>query len=54
MIYPEGTVTKHPDFLPMEAKTGTVRLSLMSGVPDHAAGELGRSGGVAEVREGAR
>ncbi len=33
LIYPEGTVTKNPDFLPMQAKTGTVRLSLMSGVP---------------------
>jgi 1-acyl-sn-glycerol-3-phosphate acyltransferase len=33
VIYPEGTVTKHADSLPMEAKTGTVRLSLMSGVP---------------------
>jgi hypothetical protein len=33
LIYPEGTVTKDPDFLPMQAKTGTVRLSLMSGVP---------------------
>ena len=26
-------MTKNPDFLPMQAKTGTVRLSLMSGVP---------------------
>jgi 1-acyl-sn-glycerol-3-phosphate acyltransferase len=33
VIYPEGTVTKHPDSLPMGGKTGTVRLSLMSGVP---------------------
>jgi len=33
VIYPEGTVTKHPDSLPMDGKTGTVRLSLMSGVP---------------------
>ena len=33
MIYPEGTVTKQPDSLPMEGKTGAVRLSLMSGVP---------------------
>jgi 1-acyl-sn-glycerol-3-phosphate acyltransferase len=33
VIYPEGTVTKHPDSLQMVGKTGTVRLSLMSGVP---------------------
>ena len=52
VIYPEGTVTKHPDSLPMDGKTGAVRLSLMSGVPDHADGELGRTGGVAEVGEG--
>ncbi|MGZ4132782.1 MAG: lysophospholipid acyltransferase family protein [Actinomycetota bacterium] len=33
VIYPEGTVTRNPDSLPMQGKTGTVRLSLMSGVP---------------------
>jgi 1-acyl-sn-glycerol-3-phosphate acyltransferase len=33
VIYPEGTVTKNPDFLPMKGKTGAVRLSVMSGVP---------------------
>ena len=33
VIYPEGTVTKRDDHLPMEGRTGTVRLSLMSGVP---------------------
>ncbi len=33
VIYPEGTVTKNADFLPMTGKTGTVRLSLSSGVP---------------------
>jgi 1-acyl-sn-glycerol-3-phosphate acyltransferase len=33
VIYPEGTVTSRPDHLPMEGKTGAVRLSLMSGVP---------------------
>jgi 1-acyl-sn-glycerol-3-phosphate acyltransferase len=33
LIYPEGTVTRRPDHLPMEAKTGTVRLSLATGVP---------------------
>ena len=33
VIYPEGTVTKRADHLPMEAKTGAIRLSLASGVP---------------------
>jgi 1-acyl-sn-glycerol-3-phosphate acyltransferase len=33
VIYPEGTVTNNPDHLPMQGKTGAVRLSLMSGVP---------------------
>jgi 1-acyl-sn-glycerol-3-phosphate acyltransferase len=33
VIYPEGTVTKREDHLPMEGRTGAVRLSLMSGVP---------------------
>jgi 1-acyl-sn-glycerol-3-phosphate acyltransferase len=33
VVYPEGTVTKRPDSMPMEGKTGMVRLSLASGVP---------------------
>jgi 1-acyl-sn-glycerol-3-phosphate acyltransferase len=33
VIYPEGTVTRNPDFGPMKAKTGAVRLSLVTGVP---------------------
>jgi 1-acyl-sn-glycerol-3-phosphate acyltransferase len=33
LIYPEGTVTRRPDHLPMDGKTGTVRLSLSTGVP---------------------
>ena len=32
LIYPEGTVTRDPDFWPMQAKTGVARLALM--VPD--------------------
>ena len=32
-IYPEGTVTSRGDGLPMEGKTGAVRLALASGVP---------------------
>ena len=33
VVYPEGTVTKREDGLPMEGKTGTVRLALAAGVP---------------------
>ena len=33
VIYPEGTVTKRADHLPMRAKSGVVRLSLATGVP---------------------
>jgi 1-acyl-sn-glycerol-3-phosphate acyltransferase len=33
VVYPEGTVTKRPDHLPMDGKTGAVRLSLATGVP---------------------
>jgi 1-acyl-sn-glycerol-3-phosphate acyltransferase len=33
VIYPEGTVTKSPDFSPMAARTGVARLALGSGVP---------------------
>jgi 1-acyl-sn-glycerol-3-phosphate acyltransferase len=33
VLFPEGTVTKRPDFLPQEGRTGVARLALMSGVP---------------------
>lgn len=33
VIYPEGTVTKRKDHLPMEGKTGVARLALETGVP---------------------
>ena len=33
VVYPEGTVTKDPDFLPMKGKTGAVRLALATGAP---------------------
>jgi 1-acyl-sn-glycerol-3-phosphate acyltransferase len=33
LVYPEGTVTRREDGLPMEGKTGTVRLALAAGVP---------------------
>lgn len=33
VIYPEGTVTKRPDHLPMQGKTGIVRLALDAGMP---------------------
>jgi 1-acyl-sn-glycerol-3-phosphate acyltransferase len=33
VVYPEGTVTKRDDSLPMEGKTGVVRLALETEVP---------------------
>jgi 1-acyl-sn-glycerol-3-phosphate acyltransferase len=33
VVYPEGTITRDPDLWPMSAKTGAVRLALMSGTP---------------------
>ena len=33
VIYPESTVTRNPDFSPMEAKNGIARLTLSTGVP---------------------
>jgi 1-acyl-sn-glycerol-3-phosphate acyltransferase len=30
MIYPEGTVTRDPQFWPMQAKTGVARLALLA------------------------
>ncbi len=33
LVYPEATVTKKPDFSPMEGKTGIARLTLRSHVP---------------------
>lgn len=33
VVYPEGTVTRRDDGLPMEGKTGLVRVALASGVP---------------------
>ncbi|MBI3647491.1 MAG: 1-acyl-sn-glycerol-3-phosphate acyltransferase [Actinobacteria bacterium] len=33
VIYPEGTVTKNPDFTPMRGKSGAVRLALATGAP---------------------
>src|SRR5438445_3724882 len=33
MIYPEGTVTRNPDFTPMQGRTGVARLTLASEVP---------------------
>lgn len=33
VVYPEGTVTKREDGLPMEGKTGLVRLALQTGAP---------------------
>jgi 1-acyl-sn-glycerol-3-phosphate acyltransferase len=33
LIYPEGTVTKNPDFSPMQVRTGVARLSIETGAP---------------------
>ncbi len=33
VVYPEGTITRDPELWPMSAKTGAVRLALMSGCP---------------------
>jgi 1-acyl-sn-glycerol-3-phosphate acyltransferase len=33
VVYPEGTVTKREDGLPMEGKTGVVRVALAAGLP---------------------
>jgi 1-acyl-sn-glycerol-3-phosphate acyltransferase len=33
VIFPEGTITTDPELRPMAAKSGTARLSLLSGVP---------------------
>ncbi len=42
LIYPEGTVTRDPDFWPMQAKTGVARLALLSpGTPVIPVGQWG-------------
>jgi 1-acyl-sn-glycerol-3-phosphate acyltransferase len=33
VVYPEGTVTKNPDFSPMRGKTGIARLTLATEIP---------------------
>jgi 1-acyl-sn-glycerol-3-phosphate acyltransferase len=33
MIYPESTITRNPDYSPMEGKHGAARLTLATGVP---------------------
>ncbi len=33
VVFPEGTVTKDPDYMPQAAKTGIARLTLATGVP---------------------
>ena len=33
LVYPEGTVTKNPDFSPMAARTGIARLAFETGLP---------------------
>lgn len=42
LIYPEGTVTRDPDFWPMQAKTGVARLALLApNVPVIPVGQWG-------------
>jgi 1-acyl-sn-glycerol-3-phosphate acyltransferase len=41
LIYPEGTITRDPDWWPMQAKTGVARLALMSGAPVVAVAQWG-------------
>ena len=33
IVYPESTITRNPDFSPMEGKTGVARVTLKTGVP---------------------
>jgi 1-acyl-sn-glycerol-3-phosphate acyltransferase len=33
VIYPEGTTTRNPDFMPMKAKSGVARLAALTGAP---------------------
>ncbi|MGY0236436.1 lysophospholipid acyltransferase family protein [Longispora urticae] len=33
IFYPEGTVTRHPEYWPMRGKTGVARLALTTGAP---------------------
>lgn len=33
MVYPEATITRNPDYMPMEGKTGIARLTLATEVP---------------------
>jgi 1-acyl-sn-glycerol-3-phosphate acyltransferase len=41
VIYPEGTVTKDPDYWPMASKTGVARLALATGAPVVPVGQWG-------------
>lgn len=41
VIYPEGTITKDPDYWPMAARTGAARLALATGAPVIPIGQWG-------------
>jgi 1-acyl-sn-glycerol-3-phosphate acyltransferase len=41
VVYPEGTVTKDPDYWPMTAKTGVARIALATGAPVIPVGQWG-------------
>src|SRR3954468_12277837 len=53
VVYPEGTVTRRPDGLPMEGKTGTVRLALAAGGPLPTLEGLGAAPGWRKLGTGA-
>ena len=41
IVYPEGTLTKDPDFWPMRGKTGAVRMALEQNIPLYPAAHWG-------------
>jgi 1-acyl-sn-glycerol-3-phosphate acyltransferase len=41
VVYPEGTVTRDPDWWPMTAKTGVARMALATGAPVIPVGQWG-------------
>jgi 1-acyl-sn-glycerol-3-phosphate acyltransferase len=40
-IFPEGTLTRHPELWPMRGKSGAIRLALETGVPVYPVGQWG-------------
>jgi 1-acyl-sn-glycerol-3-phosphate acyltransferase len=52
IIYPEGTITRNPDYSPMQAKTGVARLALAC--PDVPVIPIGQWGAQETLRRGGR